>query len=117
MAKFPETGLLVAGYARIDEGSEEDTPTMLDQILALAREWAIDRRPRDGAERALYLAVVNAYPNDFRGKETCSCGCPESCDDCPTEAQAAAYIEQLRKAAGQDVFARSAGIEATHQGR
>lgn len=87
---------------------------MLDQILALAREWAIDRAPRDGAERALYLAVVDAYPMDFRGKETCSCGCPESCDDCPTEAQAAAYIEQLRRDPTQDVFTNGVGWSTPH---
>lgn len=63
------------------------------KVLDAAREWLLaDRTPRDWEEKALALAVARAFPEDMVGKESCTCGEQDDCDECMTTAQIAALI-------------------------
>lgn len=67
--------------------------TNLEQkVLDAAREWLTERAPQDQAEKALFSAVLRAYPQDAATKETCGCGDEAECDECPTAAQVEAMV-------------------------
>ena len=73
--------------------------TELEQkVLAAAREWLTERQPIDSAEKALFAAVLRAYPGDANTKETCECG-DDDCDECPTVAQVEAMVLECERAA------------------
>lgn len=68
--------------------------TELEQkVIAAAREWLTERQPHDVAEKALFAAVLRAYPQDAATRETCDCG-DDECDECPTAAQVEAMIQK-----------------------
>jgi hypothetical protein len=60
------------------------------KVLDAAKEWLTERQPRDLAEKALFAAVLRAFPEEAHTRETCDCG--EECDECPTAAQVEAMI-------------------------
>lgn len=62
------------------------------KVLAAAREWLTERAPKDQAEKALFAAVLRAYPQDAATKETCGCGDEADCDECPTAAQVESMV-------------------------
>jgi hypothetical protein len=66
------------------------------RVLEAAREWLIERHPKDQAEKALFAAVLRAYPGDASVRERCDCG--EECDECPTAAQVEAMIRACETA-------------------
>ena len=69
------------------------------KVLNAAREWLTERQPRDKAEKALFAAVLRAYPQDADTKETCTCGDQKECDECPTAAQVEAMISACEREA------------------
>lgn len=62
-------------------------------IAGCAREWLTEREPKDKAEKALFAAILRAYPEDANTKETCDCG-DDDCDECPTIAQVESMVRQ-----------------------
>lgn len=67
------------------------------KVLDAAREWFLERSPRDAAEKVLAVAVARAWPEDLACREDCTCGESESCDECPTRAETEAQIMQWTK--------------------
>jgi hypothetical protein len=61
------------------------------KVLDAAREWLTERQPRDRDEKALFAAILRAYPDDAHTKESCDCGNNE-CEECPTTAQVEAMV-------------------------
>lgn len=72
------------------------TPEQCRKVLLAAREWLTERQPRDQAEKALFAAVLRAYPEDADTRESCDCG-DEGCDECPTAAQVEAMLVQCER--------------------
>lgn len=81
--------------ASIIERSKQMTTELEQKILDAAREWALDRAPRDSGEKALFIAVCRAYPNELVYKENCTCGEQDDCDECPTKAAMEAALNNL----------------------
>lgn len=67
------------------------------KVLDAAREWLVERAPRDAAEKALAAAVARAWPEDLAYRENCTCGEADQCDECPSRAQAEAQIAQWER--------------------
>jgi hypothetical protein len=66
-------------------------------VLDAARDWTIERTPADRDEKALFVAVARCFPADFVGKEQCTCGEQDGCDECPTTAQIEAAVAAMEK--------------------
>lgn len=62
------------------------------KLLDVAREWLTERVPQDQAEKALFAAVLRAYPQDANTREACDCDCKDECEECPTAAQVECMI-------------------------
>lgn len=50
-------------------------------IIYAAREWMIERTPKDDAEKALMLALMKGFPQDIHTRESCDCGVSD-CEEC-----------------------------------
>jgi hypothetical protein len=64
------------------------------RVLAAAKDWLLDRSPRDAAERELFAAVCRAFPEEVHTRERCPCG-DRDCDECLSGVQAEAMIACL----------------------
>lgn len=80
------------------------------KVLDAAREWLVERSPKDSAEKALAAAVARAWPGEIGCKENCTCGESDECDECPTAAEAEATI---RRWEGEVAGLRSLGLHPT----
>jgi hypothetical protein len=69
------------------------------KVLDAAREWLIERHPRDLQEKTLFAAVLRAYPRDAHTRETCDCDEKEDCDECLSAAQVEAMVQECERAA------------------
>lgn len=67
------------------------------KVLDTAREWACERNPKDPSSKALYLAVARCFPDDYLGKEHCTCGEQDDCDECATTAEIQASLAALER--------------------
>jgi hypothetical protein len=72
--------------------------TLLQQaVLDAARAWLTDRNPSDIMEKALAVAICRAWPGEMAGKEDCKCGEADTCDECPTRAEAEAVVARWER--------------------
>lgn len=67
------------------------------KVLNAAREWIADRQPKSREEKVLFVAVARCWPEDMPGKEGCTCGEQDDCDECESSAEIEAAIQRFER--------------------
>ena len=91
-----------ASRKRTSEGKKGRAMTEAEKrVLQAAREWITERDPADYEERALFVAVARAYPEDCGGRETCKCGEADTCDECLSADEIEGMVARLELSLGK----------------
>lgn len=84
------------------------SPELREALIAAARNWFCECNPKGTDEKQLAVAVARAFPEDCQGKDTCTCGESDGCEECMTTAEIEARICQWESELAQEALEKDA---------